>query len=190
MTPNSYTELPPNLPVPQDDGAAAHLVGRALPDLELPATSGERVTLSRLPGLVVIYAYPMTGRPGVPLPPGWDSIPGARGCTPESCGFRDHHAELKRCGATVFGLSTQTTDYQKEFHERLHLPFAILSDEAFILTESLGLPTFHTAQMRLLKRLTLIVHQGIIERVFYPIFPPDAHAGEVLKYLQDRPIPA
>lgn len=190
MAQNSYTELPANLPVPQDDGAAAHLLGLTLPDLELPSTSGERVSLSRLAGTVVLYAYPMTGRPGVPLPPGWDSIPGARGCTPESCGFRDHHADLQRLGATVYGLSTQSTDYQREFHQRLQLPFAILSDEAFALTDALGLPTFHTSNMRLLKRLTLIARQGVIEKVFYPIFPPDAHAGEVLNYLKHRALPA
>lgn len=179
----SFAELPGNLPVPEDDGACAHLPGKDLPDLELQATNGERVNLSRLPGLKVVYLYPMTGRPGVGLPPGWDEIPGARGCTPESCAFRDHHAELRELGAEVFGLSSQPTDYQQEAKERLHLPFEILSDETFAFADALGLPCFEAGGMRLLRRVTLVIRDGRIVHVFYPIFPPDRHASEVVAYL-------
>jgi peroxiredoxin len=128
----------------------------------------------------------MTGRPGVPLPARWDEIPGARGCTPESCGFRDHHAEIRRFGAEVFGLSTQSTDYQREVRERLHLPFDLLSDETFAFSEALALPTFEIASMRLLRRVTFIGFSGVIERVFYPIFPPDRHAADVVSFLKAR----
>jgi peroxiredoxin len=186
MNQGPYTELPPNLPVPKDDGACAHLTGRHFPDLPLPSTSGARINLRQKPGLVVLYAYPMTGRPGVPLPARWDEIPGARGCTPESCGFRDHHAEIRRFGAEVFGLSTQSTDYQREVRERLHLPFDLLSDETFAFSEALALPTFEIASMRLLRRVTFIGFSGVIERVFYPIFPPDRHAADVVSFLKAR----
>ena len=136
--------LPENLPVPQDDGAASHLKGLRLPDVALPATDGTSVNLAKLKGRTVVYVYPRTGRPGQALPTGWDAIPGARGCTPQSCGFRDHFAELKRLGvAALFGLSTQDTAYQREAAERLHLPFAILSDADFTLTRALKLPTFY-----------------------------------------------
>ncbi len=186
MNENSFTELPPNLPVPQDDGAAAHLLGSRLPDVELHSTSGRRVNFRDRPGIVVLYAYPLTGRPGVPLLPGWDEIPGARGCTPESCAFRDLHAEIRELGAQVFGLSTQATDYQREARERLHLPFDLLSDESFAFTDALALPTFVAASTRLLRRVTLISNGGVIERVFYPIFPPDKHPSEVVAYLKSR----
>jgi peroxiredoxin len=181
-----FTQLPQNLPVPQDDGACAHLPGRHLPDLSLASTSGHRVNLRQQAGLIVLYAYPMTGRPGVPLPVGWDEIPGARGCTPESCGFRDHHAEIRELGAEMFGLSTQSSDYQREVRDRLGLPFDLLSDESFAFTDSLRLPTFSIASMRLLRRLTIISLLGKIERVFYPIFPPDQHAARVVAYLKGR----
>jgi peroxiredoxin len=177
-------ELPANLPVPLDDGAAGHLPGRQMPDFALPATDGTQVELARLPGRIVIYAYPRTGRPGQPLPDGWDAIPGARGCTPQSCGFRDHLAELLRLGvAALFGLSTQDLDYQREAVERLHLPFAILSDADLRLARALRLPTFEVAGMTLLKRLTLVIDDATITKVFYPVFPPDRSAADVVAWL-------
>jgi peroxiredoxin len=180
--------LPGDLPVPQDDGAARHLAGKALPDLALPATGGPAVNLAKLAGRSIVYVYPRTGVPGVDAPPGWDDIPGARGCTPQSCGFRDHFAELNALGvAHVFGLSTQDTDYQREAAERLHLPFPILSDAALTLTRALNLPTFSVAGMTLLKRMALVIDDGTIVKVFYPVFPPDKNAAEVIAWLRGRP---
>lgn len=181
---NPY-DLPADLPVPLDDGACAHLWDMPLPPFELLATDGSLVRLDRLPGRVVVYAYPRTGVPGEdPLVPDWDEIPGARGCTPESCGFRDHFQELRTAGASlVFGLSTQQTDYQREVAARLRLPFALLSDADLELTNALRLPTFDAAGETLLKRFTLVVSGGRIEHVFYPVFPPDRHAGEVVGWL-------
>jgi peroxiredoxin len=181
--------LPEDLPVPVDDGAASHLPGRPMPALSLPATDGRQVALDALgPGRTVVYIYPMTGRPGVELPPGWDDIPGARGCTPESCGFRNLHAELLAAGAAqVFGLSSQSTEYQREAVDRLHLPFAMLSDEHLALAGALGLPTFTADGTTLYRRLTMIITDGVIEHVFYPIFPPDQHAQEVLDWLRANP---
>jgi peroxiredoxin len=178
--------LPGGLPVPVDDGAASHLPGRAMPALSLPATDGRLVALDALgSGRTVIYVYPMTGRPGVDLPPGWDDIPGARGCTPESCGFRDHHAELLAAGAVqVFGLSSQSSEYQREAVDRLHLPFAMLSDERLALAGALGLPTFTAGGMTLYRRLTMIVTGRAVEHAFYPVFPPDQHAQQVLDWLR------
>lgn len=176
--------LPPGLPVPRDDGAARHLGEMALPPLTLVATSGAPVALAALKGWWVIYIYPMTGQPGVPLPAGWNDVPGARGCTPESCGFRDHHAELRALGAGVYGLSAQTTEYQREARERLHLPFELLSDGALALKHALRLPTFTIAGMELFKRLTLITHDARIRKVFYPVFPPDRNASEVADWLR------
>ncbi len=177
--------LPPDIPVPQDDGGARHLTGMALPDLALPATSGPPVNLSKLAGRVIVYVYPRTGVPGVDAPPGWDDIPGARGCTPQSCSFRDHYAELKALGvAQVFGLSTQDSDYQREAAQRLHLPFPILSDAALNLTRAINLPTFSTAGMTLLKRMALVIDDGTIAKVFYPVFPPDKNAAEVIAWLR------
>jgi peroxiredoxin len=180
----SLTELPKDLPRPQDDGAAAHLQGATLPALALPSTLGGTVDLGRLPGRVAIYVYPMTGRPGVPLPDGWDAIPGARGCTPQSCAFRDHYGELQSMNVGVFGLSTQTTTYQQEARDRLHLPFQLLSDAALELKRLLRLPTFFAGGMELYRRLTLIVNNAAIEKVFYPVFPPDRNAEEVLSWLR------
>ena len=181
------TFLPPDIPVPQDDGAARHLAGMRLPDMALPATSGSDVNLAGLAGRTVLYIYPRTGVPGVDAPPGWDDIPGARGCTPQSCGFRDHFAELKGLGvAHLFGLSTQDTGYQREVAERLHLPFAILSDVKLALTRALKLPTFTTSGMTLLKRMALVVDDGVIAKVFYPVFPPDKNAAEVIAWLRSR----
>ncbi|ABG04046.1 Redoxin [Rubrobacter xylanophilus DSM 9941] len=180
-----YT-LPEDLPVPQDDGAARHLPGTRLPSLALPATSGRSVDLSALPGTTVVYCYPMTVRPGSPLPEGWNGIPGARGCTPESCGFRDRHAELASLGARVFGLSAQSTGDQREARERLGLPFELLSDGELAFARALGLPTFKVEGRILLRRLTMVVEEGRVEHVFYPVFPPDAHAGEVAGWLRGR----
>lgn len=178
--------LPPNLPRPVDDGAAAHLTGMTMPGISLRSTTGRIVDLSKLTApQTMIYCYPRTGVPGEPLPDGWDAIPGARGCTPQTCGFRDHFQELARLGADVFGLSTQTTEYQREMAERLRLPFEILSDEKFELCDALRLPTFETSGMRLLKRFTMIVRGGKIEHVFYPVFPPDESASEVVRWLRN-----
>jgi len=182
------TVLPEDLPVPLDDGAARHLPGMRLPDLALPATDGSSVNLSKLDGRTVIYAYPRTGRPGAQLPTGWDAIPGARGCTPQSCGFRDHHADLQRAGVThLFGLSTQDTAYQREAAERLHLPFALLSDEKLALARALRLPTFEVDGMTLLKRLTLVIDEGTIVHALYPVFPPDKSAADTLAWLSSQP---
>ena len=179
------TVLPPNIPVPEDDGATRHLTGIKLPDLALPATSGGPVNLSKLKGRTLLYIYPRTGVPGQALPTGWDTIPGARGCTPQSCSFRDHFGELKRLGvAQLFGLSAQDTAYQQEAATRLHLPFPILSDEKLAFTRALRLPTFSVDGMTLIKRMALVIDDGTITKVFYPVFPPDKNAQEVITWLQ------
>ena len=184
MTAYDPEVLPPGLPAPDDDGAAEHLLGTDLPSVPLPATDGSTVDLATRPGRTVVYAYPRTGVPGEhPLVPEWDEIPGARGCTPESCGFRDHHAELAALGVSVLGLSTQDTAYQQEAVDRLHLPFPLLSDASLALTRAARLPTFEAADHTLLKRLTLVVDDGRISHVWYPVFPPDAHAAEVVRRL-------
>ena len=185
-----YNTLPEGLPVPADDGAADHLPGLRLPTMTLTASDGSHVDLGALqPGRTVIYLYPLTGRPGADLPEGWDSIPGARGCTTEACDFRDHHGELRDAGVkAVYGLSSQESEYQAEVVDRLRLPFTMLSDERFQLAEALKLPTFRApGQDRLYSRLTLIVRDGRIEHVFYPIFPPNAHAQQVLAWLAHNP---
>jgi len=187
MINNNLTELPKDLPVPIDDGAAAHLEGMNLAKIALPSTDGGTVELASITGRFVIYIYPMTGRPGVPLPDGWDAIPGARGCTPQSCNFRDHHTELSALGVGVFGLSTQDTEYQREARDRLHLPLQLLSDSSLQLKNALRLPTFQVQGMELYKRLTLIIETGKIEKVFYPVFPPDKSAEEVLAWLKQHP---
>ena len=172
------------LPRPEDDGGADHLTGVAVPSAALPSTAGGAVDLSALEGLSVVYAYPMTGRPDRDLPEGWDAIPGARGCTPQSCAFHDHAAELAGRGvAHLFGLSTQSTDYQREVAGRLHLPFPLLSDEGLALAGALRLPVMEVEGVTLLKRLTLALRDGRIERVWYPVFPPDRAAGDVLAWL-------
>jgi len=177
--------LPSDIPAPQDDGGARHLTGAKLPDIALPTTDGSAINLSKLKGRTVVYVYPRTGVPGVDPPDGWDQIPGARGCTPQSCSFRDHFAELKRFGvAQLFGLSTQDLDYQREAVERLHLPFAILSDADFRLTDALRLPTFEVDGMRLIKRMAWVIDDSVITHVFYPVFPPDRSAEEVVAFLQ------
>jgi len=182
--------LPTDLPVPKDDGASVHLVGARMPHLALPVTDGSSFLIDRPPSgfeRLVLYAYPRTGRPGeAPLTPDWDRIPGARGCTPESCGFRDHAGDLAAIGAAVAGFSTQSTDYQREAAERLSLPFPLLSDADLRLADALRLPTFLAGGQVLLKRLTLIIRGGLVEKVFYPVFPPDGHAGEVLDWIRVR----
>ena len=172
--------LPMDIPVPLDDGGASHLQGARLPSVPLAATDGSQVDLSKLAGRTVLYVYPRTGVPGQAPPDGWDQIPGARGCTPQSCSFRDHFAELKRLGVShLYGLSTQDTGYQREAVERLHLPFPILSDESLELARAIKLPTFTAAGMTLLKRMALVIDDGVITKVFYPVFPPDKNAEDV-----------
>ena len=182
----NLNQLPTDLPVPQDDGACNHLLGMPLPNVALLATDGSMVNLSQLAGRLVIYCYPMTGQPNVPLPEGWDQIPGARGCTPQSCAFRDHYQELQALNTNVFGLSVQSTEYQREMATRLHLPFQVLSDEQYQFQKALNLPTFVAAGMTLLKRVTLISNDGRIEAVHYPIFPSDSDPAWVLDYLKSK----
>jgi len=175
------------LPQPVDDGGAAHLVGMAVPSVVLNATTGGAVDLSTLSGRAVIYAYPMTGRPDTPLPEGWDEMPGARGCTPQSCSFRDHAAELSALKVDhLFGLSTQDTAYQTEAAERLHLPFPLLSDADQRLAKALRLPMMQVDGKALNKRLTMILKDGVIEHVFYPVFPPDRSASDVAEWLKSN----
>ena len=177
--------LPPGLPEPVDDGACDHLEGRPMPGLVLDSSQGP-VDLATLgTGLAVLYVYPRTGKPDVPVPDAWDAIPGARGCTPQSCGFRDLHAEIAATGARVVGLSTQPPEEQRERVERLHLPFPLISDPELRLHDALGLPTFEFGDRgELYKRVTLVAHDGVIEKVFYPVFPPDRNAADVLNFLR------
>jgi peroxiredoxin len=184
-TDNVY-ELPKDLPVPVDDGACDHLAGMRVPSVSLPSTAGRVIDLASLSGRTVLYCYPRTGRPDVEPPKGWNEIPGARGCTPESCAFRDHFKDLESLGAKVFGLSAQTTEDQREAAERLHLPFELLSDAKLAFAKALRLPTFQVEAMTLIKRLSLVICDGRIEKVFYPVFPPDRHAEEVLAWLALR----
>lgn len=190
MNADNLQSVPDNLPVPQDDGACDHLRGLMLPSIALQATSGTTVDLSQdTSPWIVVYCYPRTGRPDQELPGGmtaWNAIPGARGCSPQSCAYRDHHAELKVLGASVYGLSTQDTTYQSETVERLHLPFPLLSDAQLAFAKALQLPTFTYAGLDLIKRLTLIIRAGRIEEVFYPVFPSDADAGHVIAWLTSR----
>ncbi len=178
------------IPAPTDDGAAKHLAGMNIPPVALRATDDTSVTLSELPGRTVVFAYPRTGEPGkISLVEDWDMIPGARGCTPQTCSFRDLFAELKAAGAgQVFGLSTQDNVYQTEMASRLHLPFPVLSDDKLALSRALRLPTMDVAGLTLIKRLALVVDDGVITHVFYPVFPPDRNAGDVLAWLKDNPV--
>lgn len=178
------TYLPPGLPVPADDGACNHLTGMQLPDLALTATNGVKVQLNNIKGRLVIYCYPMTGAPEIPLPDGWDAIPGARGCTPQACSFRDHYRELQQLHTSVFGMSTQPTAVQQQEKERIHLPFDLLSDEQLLFARALQLPLHHVEDLVLLKRVTLIAEDGVIIKYFYPVFPPDKNIDAVLAYLK------
>ncbi len=176
------------IPAPPDDGGARHLAGSGIPDIALAATDGSEVILARLPGRVVVFAYPRTGVPGqISIVPDWDMIPGARGCTPQTCAFRDLHQELTAAGAGhIFGLSTQDTAYQREAVDRLHLPFPLLSDAKLALTRALRLPTMEVAGLTLIKRLAMVIDDARISRVFYPVFPPDRNAGDVLGWLRQN----
>jgi peroxiredoxin len=182
VQPHDLYNLPPGLPVPEDDGAADHLPGHELPHLVLESSQGpvDLATFS------VLYVYPRTGKPGEPSLPGWDDIPGARGCTPQSCGFRDHSAELAELGATVAGLSAQSPADQQEFAERNHIPYPVISDERLLLRDAIGLPTFEVAGHTLYKRLALVAEHGRIVKVFYPVFPPDRNAADVVAWLRAR----
>ena len=182
----SLVQLPDDLPVPEDDGGAEHLTGMQLPAIELVATNGKMVALNSAETTYrVIYIYPMTGRPDVALPDNWEQIPGARGCTPQSCSFRDHYQELLALDADVYGLSVQDSDYQNEARSRLHLPFQLLSDTGLELKALLNLPTMEVETMTLYKRLTLIAKGDQIVKVFYPVFPPDKNIDDVLAWLTD-----
>jgi peroxiredoxin len=181
-----YGQLPADLPVPEDDGTADHLAGMALPEIRLPSTLGGSADLAEAAQeRLVVYVYPRTGTPGEPLPAGWDDIPGARGCTPQSCAYRDSLAEFSALGAVVIGISAQTAEEQRQFAEREHIPFALLSDNGLGLAEALRLPTFEADGITLYKRLTLVAEAGVISKVFYPVFPPDRNAAEVLAWLRD-----
>lgn len=184
MNTTNLSQFPANLPWPIDDGAAVHLEGTPLPAVVLESTNGTSVDLAAMKGKWVIYVYPRTGRPDAPSPDGWDDIPGARGCTPQSCSFRDHHKELLDLGTGVLGLSAQTSADQREARDRLHLPFELLSDASLQLKQALQLPTFRVDDMELFKRITLIVEDGRISKVFYPVFPPDSNAEEVISWLR------
>ena len=180
----NYNQLPPDLPIPIDDGATNHLIGMTLPNISLKSTRGDSISVGNFKGKLVIYCYPMTGQPNVPLPEGWDQIPGARGCTPQSCSFRDHYQDIQALGAEVIGLSVQTTDYQKEMADRLHLPFPVVSDSNHEFSKAMNMPTFVAAGMTLLKRVTLIAEDGMIKAVHYPIFPSDSDPAWVIDYLK------
>ena len=185
---DSFYSLPKDLPVPQDDGACAHLEGVALPAIELSTTGDRVVRLDRLTQMpTVLFFYPRTGRPDEPAPIEWDIIPGARGCTPQSCGYRDLFGEFKKAGVQIFGVSTQDTVFQQELVQRIHLPFEMISDNDFILGGALKLPTFEFNGMRLFKRMAWFCAQGRIEKVFYPVFPPDKNAEAVLGWLGAHP---
>lgn len=175
------------IPAPADSGGAAHLLGMTIPSVSLPTTSGDHVDLSAQRGLTVAYAYPMTGRPDRDLPEGWDMIPGARGCTPQSCAYRDHFSELQALGVhQLFGLSVQDTAYQQEAVERLHLPYPMISDADLSLAKAANLPTMEAGGMTLLARMTMILRDGVVEQVHYPVFPPDADAGHVIDWLKEH----
>ena len=182
----NLNQLPTDLPIPQDDGSTNHLNGLKLPNLSLNASNGKAINLADIKGKLVVYCYPMTGQPNVALPEGWDQIPGARGCTPQSCSFRDHYQELQELGAEVLALSVQPTEYQKEMVDRLHLPFQVVSDVNYQFQKALNLPTFVAAGMKLLKRVTLIANNGEIEAVHYPIFPSDSDPSWVIDYLKSH----
>ena len=183
MADDEFYTLPADLPVPVDDGACDHLPGKAIPGIALDSTAGGPVDLSKANRPLVLFAYPRTGQPGHPVPEGWDATPGARGCTPQTCAFRDHERQIAVLGYDVYGLSTQDTAYQKEMTNRLRVPFPVLSDEGLEFTSALALPTLRFGGMTLIKRLTLIVSKGVIEKVFYPVFPPHENPDQVVAWL-------
>jgi peroxiredoxin len=184
---DDFTKLPSNLPIPIDDGACDHLHGMAIPSAVLPSTKGGIVNLRTVKATrTIVYCYPRTGEPGKPSPDGWEAIPGARGCTPQSCSMRDHYHAIHGLQAEIYGVSTQTTAYQSEAVTRLHLPFALLSDAELRFTKALRLPTFSVNGWTLIKRLTIVVYKGRIEKVFYPVFPPDKHGEQVVAWLQAK----
>ncbi len=176
--------LPKNLPVPIDDGACDHLPGMALPSIILSATNGSHVDLSKLAGRTVVFIYPRTGLPDIDPSAGWDEIAGMRGCTPQACGYRDSYNAFCELRVTLYGLSTQSTEYQREMAKRLHLPFPILSDDSRRFATALRLPTVTIAGMTVIKRITLVIDSGVIRKVFYPVFPPDKNAEKVLNWLR------
>jgi peroxiredoxin len=180
-------QLPADLPRPADDGACDHLPGRRLPSIALPATTGGGIDLSAQPGRLVLYCFPRAGQPDVPSPAGWDRIPGARGCTPQSLAFRAQHREIRAQGASLFGLSTQTPAAQTEIATRLKLPFSLLSDADLAFAHALDLPTFEVEGTTMIRRLTLIARDGTIEHVFYPVFPPDQNPADVVAWLRAHP---
>ena len=186
MNTRNLLVLPDDLPVPEDDGACAHLEGMNIPAIALTGTSGAKITLGLEGGISVVYFYPMTGRPDAPPMVGWNEIPGARGCTPQSCSFRDHHSDLLNLGAKVYGVSSQSSEDQKVAVQRLHLPFELLSDSSFELATALRLPTFRYNALHLIKRLTLIIKNGSIRKVFYPVFPPNENAANVIAWLKNN----
>ncbi|KAF1998667.1 redoxin family protein [Amniculicola lignicola CBS 123094] len=183
----SHTTFPSTLPIPQDDGACSHLAGSVIPSVSLPSTSGTAVDLSTLPGRTILFCYPRTGAPGEAITDDWNAIPGARGCTPQACSFRDETQKLYRLGVQhLYGLSTQDTAYQQEAKERLHLPFDLLSDEKLGLVDALKLPLFEWHGQRLVKRLALAIRDGRVEQVWYPVFPPDKNAADVVTRLESK----
>lgn len=186
MNTKNFLTLPDHLPAPEDDGACAHLDGIKVPAVPLAGTMGSDISLGEETGLVVVYFYPMTGKPDAPPMAGWNDIPGARGCTPQACAFRDHHSDLLNLGAKVYGVSSQSSEDQKEAVDRLHLPFELLSDGHFALSRALNLPTFEYESLRLIKRLTLIINNGTIIKVFYPVFPPNENAANVIAWIRDN----
>lgn len=185
MTRDDISRLPPGLPVPVDDGAAAHLTGMRMPPIGLASTSGRTVCLSDEIGWTVVYCYPRTGEAGLDPAPGWNEIPGARGCTPQTCGFRDRNDDFSMRGVRVFGMSTQTSAYQREMVERLAVPFEVLSDASLEMVHALRLPTFTFREMTLMNRLTMFIRDGTIEHVIYPVFPPDRSADEALRWVTE-----
>ncbi|MCW9059411.1 MAG: peroxiredoxin [Gammaproteobacteria bacterium] len=184
--PDVIFSIPANAPIPSDDGACEHLENMLMPDVSLWSTDDQKINLSRLSGWNVIFCYPMTGRPGVSIPEGWIQIPGAAGCTPQACSYRDNHTELKRSGVGVYGISTQTSEAQKEASNRLGLPYPLLSDANFSFSLALKLPLLEVGNFKLIKRLTFILKDGMIKKCFYPVFPPEKNVVEVLAWLSEN----
>lgn len=180
----NLNKLPDDLPVPVDDGACNHLLGTRLPSVMLTDISGSSIDIGSIEGIVAIFFYPMVGRPDSPPMTGWNDIPGARGCTPQSCSYRDNYSRFEKPGIKLFGISSQPLVDQKEAHQRLKLPFELLNDSEFVLTKLMGLPTFEYKKMTYIKRITIIVENGIIKKTFYPVFPPDENVIDVIKWIE------